>query len=1243
MASEPVFWDTDSSDDDDAISLTSTVSSVQKDEYELEAILAEKTENDTTLYLVKWEGYHEFRSTWEVPEHFQNEQTLRDWADQKMRISRGLAPRFDLLKWERDKENLLARTRERRQQRRDKKVALGLSVADLPSENEASTEEDPSDDNSNQADEEVESLHWTPKEEGTLLEALQRLKGPKWNSILKLYGPRGIVNQNLGERTEADIQRKTIALKKAFDASGKEFPISMELKKPQDPIKGTKTVQSLTPSRRSSVNRRDLTNESTSPTKRSLGTVEDMASRSLATPRTPKENLQPNRRPDQYDTHTRKKPEVPRLHVPPRPDKAVEPRGSKTGTHSASTPTGQLPRGSGLPKPVSREEPRSTQLGTVGRGPARAGPHIAKQKDQGINVLGNWGAQPLKRRKSRYTMMTAHDIATKPANTFKKFSTRRKFELAGRREQAPDVNSLTFVNLRDGKPLPKGQTSNANPAPTPFEMLQRRLSLQHDENPSILNENVPETNSTSPVRRDLKRSETAHPGSKEVGSPTKASNTPPVANAPPRRASMPLEVYSERNSKGQPFSAPVALMKSVQNKNKDQASSDHQDALPKSSARRGSSITVDAAAPTKQVSGDHSAGPTDTESTNIFQERREMPQSNTLADAMPVKMQPREDGYALFPMDTLPVTRLGPQESKLQLTDVIAEILTGSKGQSTGSVIFRGLADVDLKHLFITIRVYPKQMHVWCKTMLTVGEYVTYFHDPTSYRGSGWIVPYHDTISQVDSLSSVWSDSGSGGIFFAPKFSILVYPANCIGWEFLDQGFPSVPFGTKLRFAMFAPWPRIQQDPAVGRLDGSLPRFDGDPQMSSINKVFQTQFGLDFHRLIAQANDKDGSKARRTSTFFMIFPAAAQEELQFITEWIRSNKTATIYRHEDTGSWDYLVGQFDPTLPAVIICHGSFYHYWAIPRLEIGLRKTFSMFNLSLESMPDLSPDVHATRLFSTAASILLTDSFLLQRPSEAAQLLAWFRLCIIPTKPNPWKICTRPAIREWLLKLQETSEATAGQAYMACLGEVMRLLPVEMTQEGDRERPKDFAPIACMSKYVSNFDHRLGTGNMVDPGALARNDETLVHWFAGWAMTKQEKYRRFQVVSGTTDEKELYKTTVHLTKKYNHISIVTFEKFAKAKWNDVLSRSQLDALEEKRRNKIKMRDAQRLKQAGVSTKEGEKEDVIMQNDGAQDGVGDREGDSSYVDAKMEDVEMRDVGPVGEESLFLPMDMSSPR
>ena len=168
-------------------------------------------------------------------------------------------------------------------------------------------------------------------------------------------------------------------------------------------------------------------------------------------------------------------------------------------------------------------------------------------------------------------------------------------------------------------------------------------------------------------------------------------------------------------------------------------------------------------------------------------------------------------------------------------------------------------------------------------------------------------------------MSSGLSDSASGGLFFAPEFSLLVYPASCVGWEFLDQGFPSVPPGTKLRFAMFAPWPRIQREPAVGRLDAGLPKAGGDPQKSPINRVLQTQFGLDFHRLIAQANDKDGSKTQRTCTFFTIFPPAAQEEMQLITEWIQSNKTATIYRHQDAGSWDYLVAKLDQAVPVVII------------------------------------------------------------------------------------------------------------------------------------------------------------------------------------------------------------------------------------------------------------------------------------------------------------------------------------
>lgn len=203
------------------------------------------------------------------------------------------------------------------------------------------------------------------------------------------------------------------------------------------------------------------------------------------------------------------------------------------------------------------------------------------------------------------------------------------------------------------------------------------------------------------------------------------------------------------------------------------------------------------------------------------------------------------------------------------------------------------------------------------------------------------------------------------------------------------------------------------------------------------------------------------------------------------------------------------------------------------------------MFSFSLEPMSCHAPDPHLIRLFPAGTAILLTDSLFLLRPVETARILAWFRLYILPTKPHgTWKICTRPAIREWLLKIQASLRYYNGRDFVTCYGEVMRLLPSGMTKNVNHDIPKDNAHIACMVPGMSNFHEALGTNIKhlveMDNGAITQNDHALCSWFAGWAMMKQEKFRRFHIVTGRDEESDEHRQLKERMKKYSHVSLST-------------------------------------------------------------------------------------------------------
>ncbi|KAL8651686.1 MAG: hypothetical protein Q9210_003111 [Variospora velana] len=1236
MANEKDSMESDSSDDD-TVSLTSTAASEQREIYVLEAIRCEKQVNGVMKYLVKWEGYDELRDTLEPEEHLEKE-TLLEWADQKMRITRGLAKSFDYALWEQSLEDHSAVTEKRRKRRRQKRIDLGLPVSDQnPSPQDSSSDENSGDQHEGQSSDDQSgppSPVWTAKEESTLLDGLNRFKSRDWPRFLEFYGPNGTINHDLEDRSEEEIQKKAVALEKAFEASGKDFPGRIQRDKTSG--ESLDTVSHKPPIQPQNARQKPVLG-GTASAKRTDG----------------KATLSPSKfqKPRETPSSTCKRPGKPGIKAPAEASVTKGPKSAPVGpqgqAHTKSTASPEAGSASLTYRPTptaSTVDLKPAQFGALGRGPSRTDlPVSQEQRAHPSNVMKNWATQPAKVRKSRYERISAGEVQPSSA-TFKKLSTRRKYELAGRFEHAPDVDSLTFVNLKDPKTISRPPTAIApgSTARTPFQMLQERLN-------EVGPPSVPDV-ADKPI---LQRAATTGMSVSETGPvPTENPHHEPTENLdtvdpvmatdvhppPARQASAPLEVATQRELVSEPiYSAPVAVMHTSRDAVKSAAPVERgvttlPDVRP---SQRRNSVVKNPETASKQALNTFSdeqchsgvalirpRGVSHTEPRLDPQRRSENKPKSINQRPAPGTIAPGPHRYSLFPLHTLPATQPAPDEFRPKSTDVIGEILTGPDGHSTGPVIFKGLANKDLKLRFLSIRVPPREVHVWCKHLVTAGEYAITFHNPDAYIGSGWIAQFVKSKGAVDKISGMLAEHASGGLFFAENYTLVIYPTYCISWQFLDMGFLhlDVPANAKLRFAMFEAWPSIRQDPA--RFCHRLEQVSNPVRLQDlpINAVIREHYGMDYHRLVAQSGDKDGSKTRETRSFFLIFPPSVQEEFNLVMEWIHANGGSNIYKHDGPGAWEYFCKTVDK---GVVVCHASFFDYWAMPGLALTLKNPqINVFNLSLQPMSPLAPDPHLIRLFPAGMAILLTDSLFLARPMEAARILTWFRLFALPSKPTTtgtWKICTRPAIRDWLLKMIGRLTYPYGRDLVSCYGEIMRLLPPNMTKEWDPDVPKDEAPIACMGAGVSNFDYQLGTNVSalveVDNQAIVKNDITLCGWFAGWAMMKQEKFRRFQIVTGRDGEDQL-KQLRDGVKKWNHVVVMGFEKFATS--NNVWNWPKLKRVDEERRAEVRKRDEERAAEAAK-------------------GLGSRR---SSIGSKVGDVEMKDVGGL-EESLFLSMDTSS--
>ena len=167
----------------------------------------------------------------------------------------------------------------------------------------------------------------------------------------------------------------------------------------------------------------------------------------------------------------------------------------------------------------------------------------------------------------------------------------------------------------------------------------------------------------------------------------------------------------------------------------------------------------------------------------------------------------------------------------------------------------------------------------------------------------------------------------------------------------------------------------------------------------------------------------------------------------------------------------------------------------------------------------------HLIRLFPPGCMLLITDSLILLQPLEAVKILMWFRLRIMDErlKKENWKIIMRPNIRRFLLNCcQERRLDEEGRLFVQIYEQIAYMLDPEDLYDWEENEPKKEAPIYCMRK-IKSFNTKVGRrvnyNRDLDRAAIAKNDEVLADFFAGWANVHMQHYRRFLIISGFGEE----------------------------------------------------------------------------------------------------------------------------
>lgn len=700
--------------DDDSISITSTVASETLEEYVVEGIIAERMHGSEMQYLVKWVGYPDERCTWEPESSFQSEDTLLDWQAQKMRYSRGLETPCNVNALLDKVEEWITSTAERKSRRRAKRLRLGLSVSPLESD-----VEDECDDYDN-SEPVVQPSNSGGRAPTAIMVELHKL------------------DQSVGKFNTASQTLTASSTNNAFDYIGG----------------GQRTAKSAMPtSGRESDGKsiRDVDRKEVLPKLVSKLRVSIPSSSIIANPRVSRRTSETGQDAAQLDLS----PQLMHSTISNKSGSPNDRRASLSEQRPPSTSAG-LDTSTGRNNSKSEKEltlVKKTQMGRSGRGPARlsasklssSSASLKKNDVSGAAILGNWN-RVVKRRKAQALQPDLSRAGGKPVEMFGKLSTLRRFEKAGRNEPAPDINSLTFVDLKHGRVTKRPTLVSPKltiPSKTPFELIQEGL----EETPRDKMDAEPYATNNATV------------GVQDPTLDVAASNAPEA------------ETTGTKN-----FQSQIPLLTEIVTTSPlDEQGGKSRD--PRVQSRRSFQSYKEKSVPSSLVSASerHTTSPRNPLAEgSIMNTSRQQPTQNSMTTVpMEIDSQQAQDNNALVASVLQPSrtprqvpwvdvasdlrhlaapTPLSKTQhdfiSSKEAGDVLGTLLIGPECRNLGDVRFRGL-ETPAKHLFLSIKVPPRQMHVWCQHICSAGEYQAYYHLVSCFITSRALIKFASRLTKA--------------------------------------------------------------------------------------------------------------------------------------------------------------------------------------------------------------------------------------------------------------------------------------------------------------------------------------------------------------------------------------------------------------------------------------------------------------------------------------------------------------
>ncbi|TAQ86416.1 hypothetical protein B7494_g5266 [Chlorociboria aeruginascens] len=381
----------------------------------------------------------------------------------------------------------------------------------------------------------------------------------------------------------------------------------------------------------------------------------------------------------------------------------------------------------------------------------------------------------------------------------------------------------------------------------------------------------------------------------------------------------------------------------------------------------------------------------------------------------------------------------------------------------------------------------------------------------------------------IDRVVDHLNNTSTGLVSVHSDLTILAYPARSEKWKFVEG--PAIfPADARLRYLIFQTALGVQDTPQ--QLSNGSVRLRKE---NTYKKILVTRlYDLHFRALLPNTSQDPYN-------FYLLFPSTASSSANVLASWLKSCRDCKIYHSEIEGSWDHFCALMKTGKTGVILIHESAIalvselpsilrlshmntNFWHIA----DSASRYPLFpSLSFHADDPKPGQIIPTRLFPHGAAIFLTPSFIIADPHKTRNLLVWFTDKFRKSTTGTYKLLSCHDLKGYLLELAcrkadeseefyaENSDKPAkdalamkkGLGYHDCAVrfEIRQLVDelLSHTTLLDYPSPNDFDNLDETVSPVIYADSR------IDPD----DEHALVDWFAGWSMTRLDRFRKFAVM----------------------------------------------------------------------------------------------------------------------------------